>query len=115
MSGFKHVINEPPCFDVLCRSYENLAITQHRDTLHYAIIHGGGYWLQIWRFEQRDYVYLQQITLTTLDVIIRHVILHVRKVLPSGMFVARGPRRLNMEELCAQLCTMSSSQCGWPN
>jgi hypothetical protein len=37
---------------------ENLAIAQHQDTLHYAIIRGGGYRLQIWRFEQGNYVYL---------------------------------------------------------
>jgi hypothetical protein len=94
---------------------ENLAIVQHWDRLHYAIILGGGYRLQIRRFEQIDYVYLQQITLTTLDVITKHVILHVRKVLPSRVFVAKRPRQSNMEKLCAQLCTMSSSQCGWPN
>jgi hypothetical protein len=29
--------------------------------------------------------------------------------------VVGGPRWSNMEGLCAQLCTMSSSQCGWPN
>jgi hypothetical protein len=29
--------------------------------------------------------------------------------------VVGGPRWLNMEGLCAQLCTMSSSQCGWRN
>jgi hypothetical protein len=29
--------------------------------------------------------------------------------------IVGGPRWLNMERPCAQLCTMSSSQCGWPN
>jgi hypothetical protein len=29
--------------------------------------------------------------------------------------VVGRPRWLNMERPCAQLCTMSSSQCGWPN
>jgi hypothetical protein len=29
--------------------------------------------------------------------------------------IVGGPKWLNMEGLCVQLCTMSSSQCGWPN
>jgi hypothetical protein len=32
---------------------ENLTIAQQWDTLHYAIICGGGYWPQIWRFKAR--------------------------------------------------------------
>jgi hypothetical protein len=38
---------------------DNLVIAQHRDTLCCATIRGGGYWPQIQRFEQEDYVYLQ--------------------------------------------------------
>jgi hypothetical protein len=37
---------------------ENLAIAQHRDTLCYAAIHGGGYRPQIQTFEQGEYVYM---------------------------------------------------------
>jgi len=37
---------------------ENFAIAQHQNTLHYAIICGGGHWPQVQRFEQRNYVYL---------------------------------------------------------
>jgi len=46
-------------------------------------VFGGGYQPWVWRFEPKDYVYLQQTTPTTLDVTIRHVILHVQKVLLS--------------------------------
>jgi hypothetical protein len=38
---------------------ENLSIAQHRDTLRYATIRGGGYRPQVRRFRPRDYVYLQ--------------------------------------------------------
>jgi len=37
---------------------ENITIAQHRYTLCYATIHGGGYWPQIQTFEQGDYVYM---------------------------------------------------------
>jgi len=42
-------------------------------------------------FEPRDYVYLQQITPTTLDVIISRVILCVQKVLPFEVLLLEGP------------------------
>ncbi len=48
--------------------FENLAIAQHRDTLRYAIIRGGGYRPSIRRFHVGDYVYLQQIAPMMLDV-----------------------------------------------
>jgi hypothetical protein len=53
---------------VMPTSFENLAIAQHRDTLRYAIIWGGGYQPSIRRFHVGDYVYLQHTTLMTLDV-----------------------------------------------
>jgi hypothetical protein len=59
---------------VMPMDMQNLAIAQHWDTLCYAIIHGGGYQLQIQRFEWKDYVYFQQITPITLNVIIGCVI-----------------------------------------
>jgi hypothetical protein len=37
---------------------KNLVIVQHRNTLCYATIHGGGYRPWIQRFEQGNYVYL---------------------------------------------------------
>jgi hypothetical protein len=39
---------------------ENLSIAQHRDTLRYATIRGGGYRPQVRQFCPGDYVYLQQ-------------------------------------------------------
>jgi hypothetical protein len=56
-------------------AFENLAIAQHKDTLRYATIRGGGYQPSIRRFHVGDYVYLQQTTLTTLDVMASHTIL----------------------------------------
>jgi hypothetical protein len=44
---------------VMSAAFENLAIAQHRDTLRYAIIWGGGYRPSIRRFHVGDYVYLQ--------------------------------------------------------
>ncbi len=37
---------------------ENLAIAQHRNTLQYATIYGGGYQPRVYKFELKDYVYL---------------------------------------------------------
>jgi hypothetical protein len=39
-------------------AFKNLAIAQHRDTLRYATIWGGGYRPSIRRFHVGDYVYL---------------------------------------------------------
>ncbi len=69
---------------------ENLAMAQHWDMLCYAIVCGGCYWLQIHKFELRDYIYLQQTTMITLNVITQHVILHVWKILPFGMLLLEG-------------------------
>jgi hypothetical protein len=44
---------------VMPAAFENLAIAQHRDTLRYATIRGGGYRPSICRFYVGDYVYLQ--------------------------------------------------------
>jgi hypothetical protein len=53
---------------VMPMALENLSIAQHRDTLRYATLHGGGYRPQVQRFRSGDYVYLQQTAPTTLDV-----------------------------------------------
>ncbi len=71
-------------------TFENLAIGQHRDTLRYAIIGGGGYRPSICRFHVGDYVYLQQTTSTTLDVTTGRIILRVQKVLASGVLMLEG-------------------------
>ena len=43
---------------VMPAAFENLAIAQHRDTLRYATIRGGGFRPSICRFHVGDYVYL---------------------------------------------------------
>ncbi len=75
---------------VMPATFENLAITQHRDTLRYAIIWGGGYRLSIHRFHVGDYVYLQQTAPTTLDVMTGRTILQVREVLVFGILMLEG-------------------------
>ncbi len=65
---------------VMPATFENLAIAQHRDTLQYAIIRGGGYRPSICKFHVGDYVYLQWITSTTLDVMIGYTITSARGV-----------------------------------
>jgi hypothetical protein len=44
-------------------------------------------------------------------VIAKRVILHVRKVVPFGMLLLEA----EMVRRRRTMCTMSSSQCGWPN
>ena len=66
---------------------ENLAITQHRDTLRYARIRSGAYWPQLRRFRVGDYVYLQREAPTTLDVKAGRTILRVKDILPSGVLL----------------------------
>jgi hypothetical protein len=75
---------------VMSMVLENLSIAQHRDTLCYATIRGGGYRPQVRRFQPRDYVYLQQIAPTTLDVTVGRIILRVREVLGSGVLLLEG-------------------------
>jgi hypothetical protein len=69
---------------------ENLSIAQHRDTLRYATIRGGGYRPQVRRFQPGDYVYLQQTAPTTLDVTAGRIILRVCEVLGSGVLLLEG-------------------------
>jgi hypothetical protein len=75
---------------VMPMALENLSIAQHRDTLRYATIRGGGYRPQVRRFRPGDYVYLQQTAPTTLDVTAGRVILRVREVLGSGVLLLEG-------------------------
>jgi hypothetical protein len=44
---------------VMSMALENLSIAQHRATLRYATVRGGGYRPQVRRFHPGDYVYLQ--------------------------------------------------------
>ena len=75
---------------VMPMALENLAIAQHRDTLRYATIRGGGYRPQVRRFAPGDYVYLQQTAPTTLDVTAGRIILRVKQVLASGVLELEG-------------------------
>ena len=75
---------------VMPAAFENLAIAQHRDTLRYATIRGGGFRPSIRRFHVGDYVYLQQTAPTTLDVTAGRTILRVREVLSSGVLMLEG-------------------------
>jgi hypothetical protein len=70
--------------------FENLAIVQHKDTLRYAIIQGGGYRPSIRRFHVGDHVYLQQIAPMTLDVTAGRTILQMREVLASRVLMLEG-------------------------
>ncbi|KAH8953575.1 hypothetical protein BDL97_08G034600 [Sphagnum fallax] len=54
------------------------------------MIRGGGYGPWVCGFKLGDYVYLKQITSTTLDVITGCVILHVQEVLPFGILLLEG-------------------------
>lgn len=73
------------CLILTCYAHGYGEIAHLQDTLHYATICEGAYQTWIHIFEPWDYMYLQQTTLITLDVITRCVILHVWKVLPSKM------------------------------
>jgi hypothetical protein len=80
--------------ELFCRvmpmAFQNLAIAQHRNTLRYATIRGGGYRPGIRSFAPGDFVYLQQTAPTTLDVTAGRTILRVREVLPSGVLMLEG-------------------------
>jgi hypothetical protein len=71
-------------------TFKNLAIAQHRDTLRYVTIRGGGYQSSIHRFHVGDYVYLKQTAPTTLNVIACRTILRVREVLGSRVLMLEG-------------------------
>jgi hypothetical protein len=68
-------------------AFEKLVIFQHGDIMWYATIHEGRYQPQIQKYNPRDYVYLQQIVPMALDVTTRHVILKVKKVVPSRTLI----------------------------
>ncbi|OAE21422.1 hypothetical protein AXG93_3954s1120 [Marchantia polymorpha subsp. ruderalis] len=86
--GSECVLNVQRSFgEIMPAAFENLAIAQHRDTLRYATIRGGGYRPSIRRFCAGDYVYLQHTASTTLDVTVGRTILRVQEVLPSGVLM----------------------------
>ena len=69
---------------------ENLATSQHRDTLRYAHIRSGAYRPQLRRFRVGDYVYLQREAPTTSDVKAGRTILRVKDILLSGVLLLEG-------------------------
>lgn len=68
----------------------NLAIAQQRDTRRYAQIRGGGYRPRIRRYEPGDYVYLEQVAPTTLDVTAGRIILRVKEVGKTRVLTLEG-------------------------
>jgi hypothetical protein len=70
---------------------ENLLIAQHRDTLRYAALRGGGYHPKLREFDVGDYVYYRNTSSrTTLDPPAQPTILRVIEVRPSGILVLEG-------------------------
>jgi len=73
----------------------NLQIAQHRDTLRYARVHGGGYKPSVYRFNVGDFVYLRQPGIamlgpSALQTAARKLILRVVEVKESGVLVLVG-------------------------
>ena len=66
-------------------AFDNLTIAQYRDILRYAFIKRVGYRLQLQRLVPDDYIYLQKIVATTLDMIVGKIILQIKKILSSGI------------------------------
>ncbi len=70
---------------------ENLKIAQHRDTLRYATIRGGGYLPAIRHFEVGDFVYLRRRVLdSTLQIPAKKDIYRVNGVWPNGAIQLQG-------------------------
>ena len=71
---------------------ENLLIAQHRDTLRYAQLKGGGLsGANLRNFEVGDYVYLRRRQLdSTLQLLAKPEIFRVKEVFPNGVVVLQG-------------------------
>ena len=64
----------------------NLAVAQHRDTLRYALVRGGGWQPGAHKFRVGDYVYLKRVSKdNTLSMPVKSTILRVHQVKPSGV------------------------------
>ena len=68
----------------------HLRIAQHRDTMRYARVHGGGYLRKLVKFQEGDYVYIKAHTRTTLDPHAAPYILRVVGVRKSGVLELVG-------------------------
>jgi hypothetical protein len=79
------------------------------------------YYSRRWLLASSSYIQIRtfhvhvEITPTTLDVIVRCVILCVSKLLPSKVLLFGRLRWSTMEGTHAWLCIMSSFQCAWKN
>lgn len=70
---------------------DNLRIAQHRDTLRYATVRGGGYVPQLRRFAVGDFVYAQRVSGTkTLESKARREILRVHTMGAQGTLKLQG-------------------------
>ena len=79
--------------DMCVTAGNNLRIAQHRDTLRYARIRGGGYLPKLRKFEIGDFVYTQRFSKTkeeALDPRARREILRVKEVRPTGVLFLQG-------------------------
>jgi hypothetical protein len=74
---------------------DNLKIAQHRDTLRYARVHGGGFRPSVYRFYVGEYVYLRDSGIammgpSALQTAARGRILRIIEARPSGVMVLMG-------------------------
>jgi hypothetical protein len=97
MCGFKYVSMWQILFKYVKNSYVPMCNVNvykksfwHREMLCHAIIWEHGYQPWVCKFQLGNYVYLQKPTPIMLDMTIGHVILHVRKVLPSRVLLLEG-------------------------
>jgi len=83
---------------------ENLKIAQHRDTLRYATVRGGGYVPQLRRFSVGDFVYVQRTSGgKTLESHARREILRVKMVGTKGT--------LQLEGKCGSTVVVNATNC----
>ena len=70
---------------------EHLSITQHRDTLRYATIRGGGFLPAVKQFAVGDFVYLRcRVLNSTLQIVAKKEIYRVKQVHDSGAIQLQG-------------------------
>jgi len=87
---------------VMPMAINNLAIVQHQDTLWYVTIQRGEYWLQVCKFESRDYVCVLIANNTDyFGCNYKTCYLANAKGFTFCCVVVEGPRWLDMEGSCA--------------
>jgi len=70
---------------------ENLKIAQHRDTLRYATIRGGGYLPSVRQFAVGDFVYLRRrVMASTIQIMAKKEIYRVKSVHDNGSVLLQG-------------------------